>query len=301
MDKDDSSVGGGRWKLSPNNLLATSDGRDWCGIAAEKRRHSAGEIPEMIADRTVVCLALRGNSDAVIHRRGNGVRQATRAVTGAFWLCPRGVVEDQIRITAAIPEMLHLYLPQRPFDVLSRDEDFPDIDAATVNYDVGLQDPWITEVGRLAASELARETSSGRLLVETAALALAASLAHRHASVPSRRTVRKTHALDDKRLARVIDFIEANLDADIGVDDLAGIACLSRFHFVRAFKAATGTSPHRYVGDRRLERAKTLLQLGHGSLTDLALTCRFSSQANFARAFRRAVGMTPGEFRRMAE
>jgi hypothetical protein len=168
MNRDDNTIGVGRWKLAQDNLLATSDGRNWSGIAAEKRRHSAGELPEMIADRTVIGFALKGNAEAVIHRRGSGVRQATRAATGTFWLCPGGVAEDQIRISAAIPEMLHIYLPRQPFLALARDDDFPNIDAATVNYDVGAHDPWIAEVGRLTAQELAHETSSGRLLVETA-------------------------------------------------------------------------------------------------------------------------------------
>src|ERR1700753_3384776 len=111
-------VGAGRWKLSSQNVLVTSDGRNWNGGAAEIRRHVAAEAPEVISDRTVVGVALQGNANSVIYRRGNGLKQTTRAVTGAFWLCPADVPEDQIRITDGIPEMLHIYLPRRPFHVL---------------------------------------------------------------------------------------------------------------------------------------------------------------------------------------
>jgi AraC family transcriptional regulator len=79
---------------------------------------------------------------------------------------------------------------------------------------------------------------------------------------------------------------------------MASIACLSRFHFARAFKQAVGQSPHRYVSARRLERAKGLLIHGDRPLVDIALALCFSSQANFARAFRQATGLAPGQFRR---
>ena len=67
---------------------------------------------------------------------------------------------------------------------------------------------------------------------------------------------------------------------------------------MRAFKAATGVPPHRFVSERRLEYAKRLIESGDAPFSELALACRFSSQANFSRAFRRVVGMSPGTYRR---
>jgi AraC family transcriptional regulator len=103
--------------------------------------------------------------------------------------------------------------------------------------------------------------------------------------------------LDRRRLQRVQAFIEAHLEEDITVAALASTACLSRFHFTRAFKTATGRSPHKCISDRRLELAKYLLAGDDRSLADIAAACRFSSQANFSRAFRRATGLTPGQYR----
>jgi AraC family transcriptional regulator len=64
------------------------------------------------------------------------------------------------------------------------------------------------------------------------------------------------------------------------------------------FKAAMGAAPHRYVSQQRLENAMMLLAAGKRPLSDIALICQFSSQASFNRAFRRATGVTPGEYRR---
>src|SRR5262249_37174961 len=103
--------------------------------------------------------------------------------------------------------------------------------------------------------------------------------------------------LDQRRLFRVLDYVEANLEGDLTLDRMASIACLSRYHFARAFKQAVGQSPHRYVSAKRLERAKALLTRGDRSLIYSALALSFSCQANFTRAFRQQTGQTPGQFR----
>jgi AraC family transcriptional regulator len=98
----------------------------------------------------------------------------------------------------------------------------------------------------------------------------------------------------------VLDYIEANLEGDLTIAQLASVACLSQFHFARAFKLAIGQSPHRYVSACRLERAKELLADSDRALIDIALALKFSCHANFTRAFRQATGRTPAEYRRSA-
>jgi len=98
-------------------------------------------------------------------------------------------------------------------------------------------------------------------------------------------------------LSRVLDHIEANLEGVLTVDSMASVACLSKYHFSRAFKKAMGQTPHRYVSSRRLERAKALLVRGDRSLVDIALALSFSSQASFTRAFTKATGLAPGQYR----
>src|ERR1700730_742090 len=104
--------------------------------------------------------------------------------------------------------------------------------------------------------------------------------------------------LDRRRLSRVFAYIEAKLEGRLTLDSLASIACLSRFHFAQAFKAAINQSPHQYVSTKRLDRAKELLIRGDLSLVDIALALNFSCQANFTRAFRQATDQTPGQYRR---
>jgi AraC family transcriptional regulator len=96
-------------------------------------------------------------------------------------------------------------------------------------------------------------------------------------------------------------YIEEHPAEDIAVADLANVACLSIFHFARAFATTMGVPPHRYVSRRRLESAKDVIATGRASLAEIALDSRFSSQSSFTRAFRRATGMTPAEYRRACD
>jgi AraC family transcriptional regulator len=98
-------------------------------------------------------------------------------------------------------------------------------------------------------------------------------------------------------LQRVRRYVDDHLDAELGIDALAGVAQLSRAHFVRRFAAAAGVAPSRYVLGRRLERARRLLLATDGSVAGIAIATGFGSGNYFGKVFRRAYGLSPGEFR----
>jgi AraC family transcriptional regulator len=103
--------------------------------------------------------------------------------------------------------------------------------------------------------------------------------------------------LDDRRLARVVDYVEANLSEPIAAGELAAVAHVSLFHFTRIFRAATGRTPHAYLQARRVERAKAMLR-GPTPLIAVAMACGFSSQSHFGEVFKAQTGATPGQWRR---
>lgn len=94
------------------------------------------------------------------------------------------------------------------------------------------------------------------------------------------------------------DYIEANLDREIGLEFLASLVRLSPTHFCRAFRRSLGMPPHRYHIHRRVERAKTLLADRERSITAVALAIGFGASSSFATAFRKATGLTPLQYRR---
>jgi AraC family transcriptional regulator len=81
------------------------------------------------------------------------------------------------------------------------------------------------------------------------------------------------------------------------IEDLATLAGMSRFHFARVFRATVGTTPHRYVLERRLERARSLLKTTATAVRDVALTTGFADQSHLTRLIKRRFGVTPGVLR----
>jgi len=110
-----------------------------------------------------------------------------------------------------------------------------------------------------------------------------------------------TAALVPAKVRRIRAFVEANLDRAIKVEELAGQVGLSRAHFTRAFAAATGLSPHRFILVERIEAVKSALRGGGNDLSVIAARSGFSSHAHMTAAFRNVEGITPSEWRRRLE
>jgi AraC family transcriptional regulator len=157
-----------------------------------------------------------------------------------------------------------------------------------------LQDPLLSQI----VTTLAQEIEGGfadRILIESLGTALCIRIARRfvgHLPLPT-----SNKGLSSERLQRVRDFIEAHLDEDLSLTALADIACLSPYHFSRSFKEAAGVGPQRYVIQRRLERAKTLIRRTNQPLALMAQEAGFADQSHLTSIFRREMGVTPGRFR----
>lgn len=105
-------------------------------------------------------------------------------------------------------------------------------------------------------------------------------------------------ALTPYTVARVRDFIHANLDAAVTLDDLAAVAGYSRYHFVRAFRQATGLPPYGYLLHERIGAARNLLRHGALPIAEIARRTGFATHAQFSTRFRQTVGVTPADYRR---
>jgi AraC family transcriptional regulator len=96
----------------------------------------------------------------------------------------------------------------------------------------------------------------------------------------------------------VAAHIEEHVAEQIPLATLARLARLSPYHFSRSFKQSFGVPPHRYHTNRRMERAKALLQERTRSVTDIGLALGFSETSSFTAAFRKTTGLTPSRFHR---
>jgi AraC family transcriptional regulator len=92
--------------------------------------------------------------------------------------------------------------------------------------------------------------------------------------------------------------MEANIESDIRLGDLAREAGMSSSHFIRSFRETTGQTPYQFQLHQRVKRAQSLMRDPRASLTEVALASGFADQHHLARVFRRITRMTPSGYRR---
>ncbi|MEM7545940.1 MAG: AraC family transcriptional regulator [Pseudomonadota bacterium] len=107
--------------------------------------------------------------------------------------------------------------------------------------------------------------------------------------------------LSQPEIDKVVDFIEADMERNFDLSDLSAVLGRDQFAFSRAFRAATGESPHQYVIQRRLMRAKDQLANSANSLADIAYATGFASQSHMTATFSKHVGMPPGAYRKAVQ
>ena len=93
-----------------------------------------------------------------------------------------------------------------------------------------------------------------------------------------------------------INYIQAHLTENISLETIANYLGISRYHFCRIFKQSVGLTPHQYMIQQRVEKAKVMLREGKLSISDIACVCGFSHQSHLNYHFKKLTGVTPREF-----
>ena len=153
-------------------------------------------------------------------------------------------------------------------------------------------DPLVAAPSRLLVEHL-RGEAVDPLYVEGLAVAVVARglrLAAGSLGAPSTRGV-------DARITRAVEHAEAHLERPLALAQLAAVACMSPYHFLRCFRDATGRTPAAWVRERRVARARALLRDPRLPLAQVAFACGFASQSHFGEVFRALTGATPGAYR----
>jgi AraC family transcriptional regulator len=145
-------------------------------------------------------------------------------------------------------------------------------------------------------AERSRGYSAGKLFVDSIETALANLLITSFNTVAPRSMPPKG-GMAPRVLRRVVEFMHANIDKQIGLKDLADCAGLSLSHFSFQFRASTTQSPHQYMLRLRIERSKELLADSRFSVLDVGLEVGFRNQQHFATVFRNSVGVPPSVYR----
>lgn len=208
---------------------------------------------------------------------------------------------DQKSVEAARMDVpfhsLMFYLPRNFLDELADDFDVPRIDQLRPRGAVPVSDPVIESFGRSVQPALATPTEANELFASHLMLAFGAYVCATYGGLRSPKGAVGGLSRWQERAAK--ELIDAHIDGSLSLQDMASVVGLSASRLAHAFKSSVGISPNRWLLQRRVERAKTMLRQANATLVDIAFACGFADQSHFTRVFSRATGLTPARWRQL--
>jgi AraC family transcriptional regulator len=272
---------------------ATSRDGTASGVAVEPYCGAQGDGPATTSDKHILTMCSKHPSRFEIRHRADHTVSYIRQ-PGSLTLVPPGIC-PAIRaetgfdfvvcaLDSALVRALDSELDRRP--------------EGELRLQVNLQDLAAQQLMTLLMADADEGYTTERLYTEYLAQTLAVRmlfLGRGGTKPPSNNG--GTYGLPRHVLRRIIERMRC-FGCDLSLQALANESGYSRVHFVRMFKAATGYSPHNYLLNLRLERARELLKNPSISLIDVALDCGFSSHSHLSRLFHKIVGVTPSAYRR---
>jgi len=248
-------------------------------------------------------LACRTAGTAPVTRRSNGTCVRKRPTIGAVsFVSADTYAEWSMEGTC---ESVHVYIGRdatRTFAeqhlvtaLLPRIKDF-----------FAIEDPWLKGYFQMLICECevfarCRQPADELFLGQTEVLLIRHLLQwHSDAGTKDMRALAAQNNVNPLRtnvMRRVNEYIEANLAGDICLGDLAALACMSVGHFMRAFRAACGTTPYHYVLEQRLQKARHMLRNTSAPVSLIAVECGFKSLTHFSTKFHARLGVSPSKYR----
>ncbi|GET38904.1 AraC family transcriptional regulator [Microseira wollei] len=268
--------------------------REWDGLTVEYGRLDAVGEFDFAMPKHVLSVAFAPHEQVTWSVDG-GQRQSTSLPAGSVFVYGQREFVWHRRVKPS--EYINLALDPALLQTIATENGLSS--TTEIEHRVIFQDPTILHVAQLLKAEVLNGGLAGNLYVESLRNLLAVHLLRNHTRVLVKPTVEAGHR-DGLKLKQLKDYIEEHLAQELAIATLAAQIPMSQFHFARAFKAATGESPHRYIMQRRIERAKILLSVARLTVAEVAYQVGFSNQSHFTAQFRKAIGMTPKQFRECA-
>ncbi|MDZ4879034.1 MAG: HTH-type transcriptional activator RhaR [Chroococcidiopsis cubana SAG 39.79] len=284
---------------STKTLVLSSQQLSWNGILVEQCQYSPtpneAKSPALSDHRLILPL---GQPAPLIQKRDNRLHESilqkgdsifVPAGYPSSWRSPR---RDTNRPKQ---QQLHIWLKPESIEQAAQASEI-DIDRIDLMNCFGKQDSQLHHIAMLLLAELQSDGIMGRLYVESLTQVLVIHLL-RHYSTFMQPIAFEDRSLTRTRLQQAIEYIHTHLDRDLSLVEIAQVINISPTYFASLFKRATGISPHQYVVQQRVERAKLLLSKTDLAIADIALQVGFSNQSHLTRHFKRLTGVTPKQVR----
>jgi AraC family transcriptional regulator len=272
------------------SLQAASTDAIASGVAIELYRGAQGDGPRTMSDKHILTMGAKHPSrfECGANHGVSYVKQPGSLSFVPTGMCPemRAATEFDLVVCAldsALVSALDSELERRPEGELRLQANF--------------QDPAVQQLMTLLIADANEDDTTEKLYTEYLTQALAVRMLFLGRRIQSQTNNRATSGLPRQVLRRILERMRC-FGCDLSLQALANESGYSRVHFVRMFKVATGYSPHNYLLNLRLERARELLKNRSLSLIDIALDCGFSNHSHMSRLFHKSVGVTPSAYRR---
>lgn len=273
----------------PDPLLS-SRSRGWNGLTLEL--HSFHELDAVVQPRDhVVAVHLAGSVD--LRQTRDGRTRVRRMNTGDVSITPAGPPTRWQQSSQSLVILLRLspdYVRTVAGDECAMDPERFDIQVVFAT-----RDAIIEELARRLLAGLELEGVDSHLYVDTLTCDLTIHLLRHYTTAVVSEWPKAT--LSPHKLRRAIQYVDENLCNQLTLAAMAKAVALSPGHFAHAFREATGVAPHRYVLERRVERAKILLRQSDLPITEIADRIGCSTHSHFSVLFNRVTGVTPSQFR----
>jgi AraC family transcriptional regulator len=160
------------------------------------------------------------------------------------------------------------------------------------------RDDLIQSIFATLSAELATGGIGSNLLVDSLKTALVIHLLRNYCTT-SPRLSSYADGLSDAKLILIKDYINTHLDLDLKLTELSSIAQISTYHFLRLFKKSVGMTPHQYILQQRIDRAKYLLKSSNLDISEIAFMVGFCDSSHLTRCFKNSLGKTPSQWRQL--
>ncbi|MBV9232004.1 MAG: helix-turn-helix transcriptional regulator [Chloroflexi bacterium] len=274
------------YPLHSSSQLLLPKSATWKGIGIEHHLQPPAEC-EMCLPQYLICILL---SECETERRENGGHLHRNHVQSGQVIVYPSASEHWIRWQENTEFLLLLLDP----DLVTRTADeLTPRNIVEIIESEERDDPLIQQIGLALKNEIDEGMiTSSSIYAESLANALSAHLL-RHYNVWKPALREDVGKYSASTLRHVIEYIHDNIDQHLTLAELSLVADMSTYHFARTFKQVTGVTPHQYVLNVRIERAKELLLQGRLTIAEIASKVGFFDQSHFTRYFKRLVGVTP--------
>ena len=260
---------------------------EWNGVRVHRAKVLPGRMLEHTADCHEINISISGYlTTEKISSTGRHVR--TKGGAGNLCLTPFGQTVGAYW-RKPLDNMGILLMPDFVRNVAAENRFSTDFEFHEIYKD---KDPLIEHIGIALLDESASETPAGKLYTDSLIQTLTLHLLKNYSNAAAVQE-NLNGGLSGYKLKRVQEFIDANLEEDLSLTELAEVADLSQFHFARAFRKSTGQTPQQYLMQQRIERAKQLLSKDDLPIVEISLRTGFKNQSHFTTLFRKFTKYTP--------